>query len=273
MFVEIGCAVFVFSICFPSSDHTHRHLLSPISSSAHPHSCSLSKLFTVFDMMADLLITQSDLEYDPALYQRDRGELDWDARSVSSANLLAMDNKSALYAPSITGRASPAPSKGAYDRYLAQGPSQTDIEMTRFDGSDQLPLLTSQQAPGYFDPMNRSNVSLPYGTPSAPSLHGSPEVPGVGAPLLPSMAASQPYREAPVHRPYPSREMSGSPGPYQAYGQPPPPQQQQQQYQQQYQQQPYQQQPYGQYPPQPSRQGSPGGGQEQNMAGRGAFRR
>lgn len=187
-------------------------------------------------ILIHFLSPQSDLEYDPALYQRDRGELDWDTRSVSSANLLAMDNKSTLYAPSITGRASPAPSKSVYNRYLAQGP-QSDIEMTRFDGSDQLPLLASQQAPGYFDPMNRSTASLPYGT---PPLHGSSD-----APPLPSMAAPQPYREAPVHRPYPSREMSGSPGPYQAYGQ---------------------------YPPQ-SRQGSPGEGYDQNMAGRGAFRR
>ncbi|KAK7676754.1 hypothetical protein QCA50_020277 [Cerrena zonata] len=196
-------------------------------------------------------IEQSDLEYDPALYQRDRGELDWDTRSVSSANLLAMDNKSALYAPSITGRASPAPSKAAYDRYLAQG-TQSDIEMTRFDGSDQLPLLTSQQAPGYFDAMNRSTASLPYG--------GSPEVPGV--PSLP-MAAPQPYREAPVHRPYPTRELTGSPGPYQAYGQYPP--QQPQQYT------PPQPQQYS--PQQQQQQRSPGEGYEQNMAGRGTFRR
>ncbi|CAL1711425.1 unnamed protein product [Somion occarium] len=183
-------------------------------------------------------IEQSDLEYDPALYQRDRGELDWDTRSVSSANLLAMDNKSQFYASSttLTGRASPAPAKAAYDRYLAQGP-QPEIEMTRFDG-DQQPLLTAQQVPGYFDPMNHSTASLPYST--APSLGGLPEVP----PMVPQVPAQyqQQYREAPVHRPYPSREISSSPGPYQGYSQ---------------------------YPAQRS---SPERGSEVNMAGRGAYR-
>ncbi|KAI0919073.1 hypothetical protein AcW1_003454 [Taiwanofungus camphoratus] len=81
-------------------------------------------------------IDQRDLEYDPALYQRDRGELDWDQRSMSSTNYLGSDNY-------VGGRASPAPSKFAgYDQYLANGP-QAEIEMTRLD-YDQQPLLTAQ---------------------------------------------------------------------------------------------------------------------------------
>ena len=81
---------------------------------------------------------QQDLEYDPALYQRDRGELDWDQRSVSSATLI--DNSSTAYLNPAGRAASPAPSKLAgYDRYLATGP-QPEIEMTRLD-YDQQPLL------------------------------------------------------------------------------------------------------------------------------------
>lgn len=180
---------------------------------------------------------QRDLEYDPTLYQRDRGD-DWDARSVSSANLLA-PSKSDLMA----GRASPAPSKMVgYDRYLAQGP-QGEIEMSRFD-VDQMPLLTAQQAPGYFDPnvaASRSNVSLsysPYPSPG-PSPQIQPEVPSHFAPQpppVPAMPMGQDYREAALHRPYPpSREPSGYP-------------------------------PTSSYPP------PPGPGGEVNMAGRGAFR-
>lgn len=78
------------------------------------------------------------MEYDPQLYQRDRGELDWDQRSVSSATLLNDNGSTAQLNP--TGRASPAPSRmTGYDRYLANGP-QPEIEMARLD-YDQQPLL------------------------------------------------------------------------------------------------------------------------------------
>jgi calcium permeable stress-gated cation channel len=146
------------------------------------------------------------------MYQRDRGD-DWDARSVSSANILAGGT-----AEHAVGRASPAPSKmtmSAYDRYLAQGP-QAEIEMSRLN-VDQIPLLTASQAPGYFDNMaSRSNVSLgnytPYGTPQIP---GTPPNPPQVPPMPAMMAANQDYREAALHRPYaPSRQASGyaSPG-------------------------------------------------------------
>lgn len=146
-------------------------------------------------------IEQNDLEYDPALYQRNRVEADWDTKSVSSANLLS-DTKS-VYGG---GRASPAPSKMmSYDQYLARGPqsqqSHDNIELTRFD-NDQLPLLTATQAPNYFDP-SRSNASLPgYYNASTHSLGGagSPEM--EHPPALPAMTMhTGPYREAPVHRP------------------------------------------------------------------------
>ncbi|KAI0343669.1 DUF221-domain-containing protein [Trametopsis cervina] len=141
-------------------------------------------------------IEQRDLEYDPALYQRDRGEQDWDTRSVNSVNMLGSSKSE------YGGRASPAPSALlGYDKYLAQGP-QPEIEMNRLD-TDQLPLLTAQPGQPW---ASASNVSLgysPYGTPIQ-------EVPPV-----PYTQPMQDYRQAPLHRPYPS-DQSGYP--------PPPPQ-------------------------------------------------
>ncbi|OBZ69734.1 hypothetical protein A0H81_10261 [Grifola frondosa] len=137
-------------------------------------------------------IEERDLEYDPALYQRDRGELDWDARSASSVNLLSPDmSKSPLYADS--GRASPAPSKFAgYDRYLAQGP-QPEIELARLD-ADQQPLLAAPGTPGYFDASalaSRSAMSLSSGYTYPPPM-------GEAAPLPPVPAASNAYGYAGV---------------------------------------------------------------------------
>ncbi|KIP11341.1 hypothetical protein PHLGIDRAFT_99971 [Phlebiopsis gigantea 11061_1 CR5-6] len=143
-------------------------------------------------------IEQHDLEYDPTLYQRDRGD-DWDARSVSSANILASGKADYM----VAGRASPAPSKIAgYDRYLNQGP-QPEIEMSRLD-IDQLPLLNAQ-GPGYFE-ASRSNVSLASYSPYAsPQYGGSPHPPPV-----PAVPANQDFREAALHRPYPpSRQATG----------------------------------------------------------------
>ncbi len=74
-------------------------------------------------------IDQSDLEYDPALYQRDRGELDWDQRSIATA----LDSTANF---SAGGRNSPAPSLPGYNRYLNQGPGvDSEIELVRFDNS------------------------------------------------------------------------------------------------------------------------------------------
>lgn len=132
------------------------------------------------------------------------------------------------------GRASPAPSKMvAYDRYLAQGPaSRSDIEMTRLN-TDQVPLLTAQQDPGFFSPMaSRSNTTLASYAPPYSSPMLAESVPQL--PVFPAMPPTQDYREAPLHRPYPS-----SPQPQ------------------------LQPQPQQSYPPAPS---------PPNMAGRGAHR-
>ena len=143
------------------------------------------------------------------MYQRDRGD-DWDARSVSSANLLA----SIKPGYPLEGRASPAPSKmvPGYDRYLVQGPQQ-EIEMSRLN-VDQVPLLTAPQVPGYFDSTaSRSNVSLATSySYNIPPLGGSPQFPPQvpQVPPVPAMTPGQDYREAVLHRPYPSaRQASG----------------------------------------------------------------
>lgn len=176
-------------------------------------------------------IDERDLEYDPALYQRDRGELDWDQRSMSSTNLLQQDNGSRAQLYANNGRASPAPSKMAnYDAYLANGP-QPEIEMIRLD-YDQQPLLTSAQAPGYYEPnamASQASFGIPPGAMASQAHFGIPPnamasqssfgqygTPTMEtAPPMPSMPI--PYqqqhqegnRQAPIHRPYPpNRESS-----------------------------------------------------------------
>ncbi|KAH8087807.1 DUF221-domain-containing protein [Cristinia sonorae] len=151
-------------------------------------------------------IEQSDLEYDPALYQRDRGELDWDRRSIASTNLLTQDDKASVYGMGGpgSGRSSPAPSKALdYNRYLQHGTQPSgDIEMARLD---QLPLLTTNPS-GFFDP-GASEVTLasayqhqsPMREQSQTNLNYPPQLQHHGLE----------YREAPIHRPYPSAQNMG----------------------------------------------------------------
>ncbi|CCM03927.1 uncharacterized protein FIBRA_06079 [Fibroporia radiculosa] len=148
-------------------------------------------------------IDERDLAYDPALYQRDRGELDWDQRSMSSTTLLGDNASKANLFAAAGGRDSPDPSKRTgYDRYLAKGP-QAEIEMTRMD-YDQQPLLNAAQAPGYFDP-NQSMASFAqYGI---PAMDEAPPVPMIPA-AYSQQSLNEGYREAPVHRPGPGREAS-----------------------------------------------------------------
>ena len=77
---------------------------------------------------------QSDLEYDPALYQRDRGEADWDRQSVTSVAILS-DGPKSNYAASETSK------NWAYENYLANGPAgASEIELNQFEAM-QAPLL------------------------------------------------------------------------------------------------------------------------------------
>ncbi|THH05494.1 hypothetical protein EW146_g9887, partial [Bondarzewia mesenterica] len=143
---------------------------------------------------------QQNLEYDPALYQRDRGELDWDNASTNM-----MSDTASLY-PSKGqfyegGRASPAPSTRVpgYEQYIARGLHPSEIELSRLDlpYNDQQPLLPSTQSstslPGY---------ASPYDTP--PTQY--PPVPAIPAVYQGDVGDS--FREAPVHRPYLSRQGS-----------------------------------------------------------------
>ena len=119
--------------------------------------------------------------YDPVMYQRDRGELEWDQRSIA---LTSLDETSKSQYGAST------PSIAGYDTYLNYGPnsSKQDIELSRL-GTLQEPLLRStssmafQQQQGY--------VSSP------PTLYYHNNVSNVS-------------REAPIHRP---QERSHSPTP------------------------------------------------------------
>ncbi|KAG6841425.1 hypothetical protein C0991_011319 [Blastosporella zonata] len=122
-------------------------------------------------------ISQNDLEYDPALYQRDRGELDWDARSMASTAMLDGPDsaKSQYHANSHSLSDLPG-----YNHYLAGGAhphQQSEIELTKMD-SMQEPLLNTRD---YFQPgASQLSLSIP------PSLYQDP------------LGSS---REAPTHRP------------------------------------------------------------------------
>jgi len=135
-------------------------------------------------------IDQHDLEYDPALYQRDRGEDNWDNQSVSSANLLS--DRGASPAPSMAGIR-----HSQLDRYLNMGQS-SEYEMSRLGPTeaDKLPLLGHNPNASMYDQrLNGSNPSFvpsPVGTPR--SLYNQ-------YPQYPDASRESAYREAPTHRP------------------------------------------------------------------------
>lgn len=165
-------------------------------------------------------IEQRDLEYDPAMYQRDRGELDWDARSMASTAIFGHnrgDSASAhqkqpyMYPPDgDSGRASPA--LATYDRYNRQN-IRSEIELSELGQSaDYLPLLNQQ---GYAMDARRPPSFPPPPGPPQPG-YGPPRPPGVpqGPPRfaspLPYQAPSEGFREAPLHRPYPPPRQGSS---------------------------------------------------------------
>lgn len=160
---------------------------------------------------------QDQLEYDPQLYARDRGELEWDARSMASTDMLGSDSaslgpsKSLFYANGRSSPAPPLPQNAAYNQYMAQGPghhwNQSDIELSRLGPStDQLPLLPQH---GYFD-----NASAPPAAPYQQQYQQQRGSPGGSPrnqyPPAPSYRnENEGYREAPIHRPNPhSRQAS-----------------------------------------------------------------
>ncbi|KAJ2917772.1 hypothetical protein MD484_g2683, partial [Candolleomyces efflorescens] len=107
-------------------------------------------------------IGQSDLAYDLALYRRDRGELDWDQRSMASTNML--DNASMINGHVPRGSVSKF---NGYDDYLAKGPlhQQHDIELAPMDTMTE-PLLHSR-GPAFQQQAMESQQTLA----SPPSLY------------------------------------------------------------------------------------------------------
>ena len=131
-------------------------------------------------------IGQNDLEYDPVLYQRDRGEDNWDNQSVSSANLLS--DRGASPAPTMLGL--------KHSNYLNAG-QQSEYEMSRLGPAEQdrLPLLNANFNTSLYD--QRLNNSNPSFIPSP----ATPSTPHYQYPQYPDGTRETPYREAPTHRP------------------------------------------------------------------------
>jgi hypothetical protein len=139
------------------------------------------------DSFTYILLVQNDLEYDPALYRRDRGELDWDARSMASTTMFDPPSSPPLGKHHYHASNTSLTRLTGYDRYLASGaqPSPSDIELSKMD-SIQQPLL-SPQSNDYFQ-HHQALVSQQSFSPSLP----------------PSIHQDHPLevtREAPTHRP------------------------------------------------------------------------
>jgi hypothetical protein len=153
-------------------------------------------------------IDQQHLEYDPVMYQRDRGEQDWDARSMASTNVFSdgaslHHSKSTFYARGGAGTPPPLPglAPGAYDRYLASGASE--IELNNMDTSHE-PLL-SPRSTAHF---NSTGMS-------PPGLQSTPSTMSIPVSMYQQPFSSTGERQAPVHRP----QHSQSSGVYPAYQQ------------------------------------------------------
>ena len=147
----------------------------------------------------NILSIQNDLEYDPALYRRDRGELDWDARSVTSTAIFDSPTSPHLAKSQYYASNTSLTRLTGYDRYLAGGgqASQSDIELSNIDHTRE-PLLEQQSSDYFQHQVLGSQRSF------------SPSIP-------PSIRQDHPLgsREAPTHRPqggsYSSSRSAGSP--------------------------------------------------------------
>ncbi|KAF8342679.1 uncharacterized protein EI90DRAFT_2964439 [Cantharellus anzutake] len=152
-------------------------------------------------------IEQSDLEYDPALYQRDRGEQDWDARSINSNMLLG--DAGPAGAPGHTPRMRSADLKG----YMERGPG-SHIELNRLDytgTTDSLPLL--QPDPQIQHPpqhIRHSSTFDSMGTSASGRM--TPTQP------LPAPHSNDRFRTAPLHRPGPPSRVSSEGPPFNMAG-------------------------------------------------------
>ncbi|KAJ7582576.1 hypothetical protein C8J56DRAFT_1005551 [Mycena floridula] len=124
-------------------------------------------------------IDQRDLEYDPVMYQRDRGELDWDTMSISSSNYLMSDVGSPQRSGTPFG--STANLLPGYQQYLNQGPASggtEQFELARLD-SPREPLLS----------------------PTAQQFYQQTQLQSPAVSHRDSLASPLSAREAPLHRP------------------------------------------------------------------------
>lgn len=137
-------------------------------------------------------IEQNDLEYDPALYGRDRGELDWDRMSIHSSHMLNdagsfVRDKMSVPINRIQGYLHHGPMSSISKR----GPEH--IELGRIDTrSDAWPLLhaNSSTASGIETPyegMHQYPPGVPYDTQRSMTPGGSRPM----TPLGQSMTAQQ----------------------------------------------------------------------------------
>ncbi|KAG8949222.1 hypothetical protein FRC03_000411, partial [Tulasnella sp. 419] len=113
-------------------------------------------------------IAQADLEYDLAMYQRDRGEQDWETRSMSSSNMLQSDRMS-IGGSTLVGSTMKGQHPAGYDSYMAHGPtyhhktaSGSEIEMSRLgtQDPDATPLLTNDGQFGHQQTRSRSRLDV-----------------------------------------------------------------------------------------------------------------
>jgi hypothetical protein len=144
-----------------------------------------------------LNIVQQQLEMDPTLYQRDRGELDWDQRSLGATTLLGDGSHSLHHAKSGFYASHGATHSSPYNQHMQQGPPRTGTpsggrlgfgtyEMSRLGGSEaNLPLLASQST---------GSLLAQTGNESHQSLHGR----------TPSAGPNLAYGSTPVHHQSPS---------------------------------------------------------------------
>jgi len=146
-----------------------------------------------------VLIQDADLEYDPALYQRDRGELDWDQRSIATTQILGEGgsslgpSKSGFFAH---GRSSPAPQLPGYDQYMIRGPASQFENLPLLENTDGRPQYPHQESTA----SGSWHGQQPYYSPSSLSRLSSSDVQYPPPPMQSS--PSEGYREAPIHRPY-----------------------------------------------------------------------
>ncbi|EJT96751.1 DUF221-domain-containing protein [Dacryopinax primogenitus] len=135
-------------------------------------------------------VEQNDLEYDPQLYQRDRGEQDWDTRSIASTVAFGSSQEvKSTFVPLVEGvHDHEKPKLAAIDSYLQYGPghqagasttsltsSLDDSELNRaaYHGDDNRPLLNRQisgdtlvnraESPMTYPPMYPSPLAGPQG--------------------------------------------------------------------------------------------------------------